>query len=258
MPPVPVDLARCARLERQLLAVMAPEEAWTLPGWHCGATEGGSVGRVNSAAATAEVDGAARAGVTEVAASYAARGHRPRLRLTPLAGRGVAEQALALGWVAGTETLVMAARLPAAAPGTSLVRSSATLSWAERASASWRQVHVAGHDATEADERLRLALNARGQTAYFEARVDPDAGAVAIGLGVVGDGLLGVYDVLTVAEHRRGGHARRLLQAMLAWGAQAGAEEAYLQVAAGNAAAVSLYAGLGFEVVYSYRYFAPA
>ncbi len=50
-------------------------------------------------------------------------------------------------------------------------------------------------------------------------------------------------------EHRRQGLARRLLEALLQLGREAGAERATLEVASGNEAARALYAGLGFQEV---------
>jgi ribosomal-protein-alanine acetyltransferase len=48
---------------------------------------------------------------------------------------------------------------------------------------------------------------------------------------------------------RRRGHGRALLDALVAWAAAEGADEVTLEVRAGNAAAVALYAGAGFAVV---------
>jgi len=50
------------------------------------------------------------------------------------------------------------------------------------------------------------------------------------------------------------GLARRLTQSIGAWGRDHGARFAYLQVVATNAAALPLYADLGFETVYRYAY----
>lgn len=89
------------------------------------------------------------------------------------------------------------------------------------------------------------------------ARVEDDGQFVAFALGVVDGDHVGLFDVLVAPQARRRGLARRLTQSIGAWGRDHGARFAYLQVVATNAAALPLYAGLGFETVYSYAYRVP-
>jgi ribosomal protein S18 acetylase RimI-like enzyme len=86
------------------------------------------------------------------------------------------------------------------------------------------------------------------------ARVEENGQPVAFALGVVDGDHVGLFDVLVAPQARRRGLARRLTQSIGAWGRQHGARYAYLQVVASNAAALPLYADLGFETVYSYAY----
>jgi ribosomal protein S18 acetylase RimI-like enzyme len=72
----------------------------------------------------------------------------------------------------------------------------------------------------------------------------------AIGLGVLGGGWLGA----TRPEFRRRGAASAVLHALARWGETGGARRAYLQVMAGNDAALALYAGAGFRTLYHYHY----
>jgi ribosomal protein S18 acetylase RimI-like enzyme len=71
---------------------------------------------------------------------------------------------------------------------------------------------------------------------------------------VVEAGYVGLYDIVTNAEHRRQGHGRRLIGDLLTWAKGEGAHMAYLQVMLNNEPALRLYAGLGFEEVYRYWY----
>ena len=86
------------------------------------------------------------------------------------------------------------------------------------------------------------------------ARVGDQGKPVAFALGVVEDDHVGLFDVLVAPQARRRGLARRLTQSIGAWGRDHGARFAYLQVVATNAAALPLYADLGFETVYRYAY----
>ncbi len=77
---------------------------------------------------------------------------------------------------------------------------------------------------------------------------------VGFGLGVRERGMIGIFDVVVAPRHRARGHGRSITQALLAWGRQAGAEEAYLQVGARNGTARRLYGSLGFSAAYPYHY----
>ena len=87
--------------------------------------------------------------------------------------------------------------------------------------------------------------------------VEDGRGPMAFALGVADGEHVGIFDVLVAPRARRHGLARRLTQSIGAWGRGQGARLAYLQVVASNSAALRLYAGLGFETVYSYSYRVP-
>lgn len=57
-----------------------------------------------------------------------------------------------------------------------------------------------------------------------------------------------LYDLFIEPQHRRQGHARRAMQALLAEAAQLGAQRLGLNVLAANEAARQLYEQLGFQV----------
>ena len=89
---------------------------------------------------------------------------------------------------------------------------------------------------------------------------DPDGGALlATGRGCVADPegrWLGLSLIGTEEHARRQGLARRVIGTLVAWGAAAGATDAYLQVEQRNTGAVALYERLGFTThhVYLTRY----
>jgi ribosomal protein S18 acetylase RimI-like enzyme len=89
-------------------------------------------------------------------------------------------------------------------------------------------------------------------TAYVLARADGEA--VAVGMAVVTGDHVAVFNMRTRETHRRKGHSRRILDALMAYGVQHGAATAFLQVHSANVAAVVLYEQAGFRTQYEYWY----
>jgi N-acetylglutamate synthase len=77
---------------------------------------------------------------------------------------------------------------------------------------------------------------------------------VAVGLGVLDLGYVGLFDIVTDAAYRRQGLGEQLVRGLLGWGKGNGAEHAYLQVRPDNDPALALYEKLGFSEVYQYWY----
>lgn len=83
----------------------------------------------------------------------------------------------------------------------------------------------------------------------------------AVGRGAVttapdGAAWLGISSVRVSPAHRRQGHARTVCEALLTWGAEVGAGQAYVQVEVDNHAAIALYTALGFRLHHQTRYVA--
>lgn len=77
---------------------------------------------------------------------------------------------------------------------------------------------------------------------------------MATGLAILEDGHVGLFDVVTRESERRRGFARTIVAALLRWGREEGARQAYLQVEEGNVPALALYEGFGFAPAYRYWY----
>lgn len=75
-------------------------------------------------------------------------------------------------------------------------------------------------------------------------------------LAIEGD-WAGLYDIYTPEPFRGQGHARTLCLALLRQACAQGARRAYLQVGERNAAALSLYRGMGFQSAYRYHFRSP-
>jgi N-acetylglutamate synthase len=82
-----------------------------------------------------------------------------------------------------------------------------------------------------------------------------DGGIVlAAGLAIAEDDAVGLFDIVVHPGQRRKGLARAVVSSLLSHAIGRGARTAYLQVDAGNAAAIALYAQFGFSVAYHYWY----
>lgn len=78
---------------------------------------------------------------------------------------------------------------------------------------------------------------------------------VALAFGALHGDLLVIESVITGTAQRGRGYARRLLNALFAWAADAGARGVCLQVEAPNVAAIALYKRLGLTTeLYHYHY----
>jgi ribosomal protein S18 acetylase RimI-like enzyme len=84
-----------------------------------------------------------------------------------------------------------------------------------------------------------------------------DGRVVASGLVAIANGIAMVGNVVTDPATRRRGNGRAIIQVGLSWAFRSGARVAALNVGADNAAAKTLYAGLGFTHQYDYGYLVP-
>lgn len=175
---------------------------------------------------------------------YRARGRAPRFLVAPDAEPvGLLDALAAAGYRVDSPVLVMVRALE---PGSAW--SDAGVARSAAPDAAWRAAYAATLAEHERAERLRLAVDAPGPKVYAAV------GADACGLAVRSGDRVGLFDVATAPAARRRGLARRVTEALLGWGQDAGARQAYLQVAEGNAAARALYASFGFRSAYRYVY----
>jgi ribosomal-protein-alanine N-acetyltransferase len=119
------------------------------------------------------------------------------------------------------------------------------LIWATLAEAALlARAHAGGFDAPWKEEDFEDLLEGEGVFGYLAADGDEPLGMILARVAA------GEVEVLTLAvpeAFRRKGVAKALMAAALGAARQAGASSAFLEVAVDNAAAASLYAGLGFR-----------
>jgi ribosomal protein S18 acetylase RimI-like enzyme len=123
-----------------------------------------------------------------------------------------------------------------------------------KVSQRWVRESAQAYGGDKANDAVLIEIVSRiRQTAAF-ATLDLDDRYVAWGLGVVERGYVGLYDIVVAPELRGIGLGRRVVTSLMAWGRDAGAHTAYLQVREDNEVALALYQALGFEPAYRYTH----
>ncbi|MEI7832458.1 MAG: GNAT family N-acetyltransferase [bacterium] len=112
--------------------------------------------------------------------------------------------------------------------------------------------HVAGQSSNSQNwhrKILRAIIPAVCPVAIIQ-----DGQPVAVGLGVLERGMVGLYDLVTSEQFRRQGLAAQIIATILSWAAMNGAQCTYLQVMSNNATALALYTKIGYRPCYQYWY----
>ncbi|MEP6720476.1 MAG: GNAT family N-acetyltransferase [Variovorax sp.] len=121
---------------------------------------------------------------------------------------------------------------------------------------SWESVFLGpGFDPVDGASRVRALSRASGT---LFASVREDGRTVAAGAIAFGHGWASVHGMRTEQAARGRGLAGRVLAGLAQAALARGVERVFLQVEAGNAAALSLYRRAGFSPAWRYAYWQPA
>ena len=228
-------------------AEVALRGGWRLR-WSEGLTRRGNSVLPVSATGAATLD----ARIDEVLGFYAERGAPARFQISPVAEPAGLDAALAArGFAVEAPVSIRVADAgdvaAAAAPGELSARVAGDPEGEWFAISGGRSRFTPQADVYRGFLRR---IGARGGFAIAHRGGEP----VAVGLGVVDGAWCGVFSMLTLPEHRRGGAGRAVLAALGRWAGARGAARLYLQVERDNAAALRLYARAGFREAYRYHY----
>ena len=81
-----------------------------------------------------------------------------------------------------------------------------------------------------------------------------DHQVIGVGLGVIEDSFVGLFDIVVDKAYRHTGLGYLIVENILRWGRNKGAQTAYLQVLSDNIPAIGLYGKMGFKEKYQYWY----
>ncbi len=235
---------------------LAANDAWPAPlqarlgSWILRAAENWT-GRANSALAVGDPDRTLEPAIDAVVDWYAARGQQPLIN-TPMPLAAPVSAALdRRGWTARPLTLVQTGPV---APLLTEIPARPALPPVELADSPGDAWFAMGaeHKGTLPPAAVRI-LTGVPEVVFAQVR-DADGELLAVARGAVTgpDRWLGVSLVQTAPAARRQGLAQHVLRGVAQWATQRGSSRVYLQVEERNAAAVALYARLGFSTHHTY------
>jgi ribosomal protein S18 acetylase RimI-like enzyme len=208
---------------------------------------GGFTGRANSVLVVGDPPTDLPTAVATVTRWYTERGLRPRAQV-PLPGAESADAALAAaGWSRDADNLVLTASLagwPAPAVDVDL---------SAEPDDSWLSGYR--YRGTPLPPVAAAVLVNAEDPVFAAVRCEPEpAPLAAVARGVLVEGWLCVTAVTVDERHRRRGLATAVMAGLGAWARVRGGHSCVLQVAGGNAAALTLYERLGFTEHHRYHY----
>ena len=238
-------------IERATASAVSPDVVEELDDWLL-AFDSGSVNRAKCAAPLQHTV-CDEAMVGKIEARYAAHGLAPLFRLPTLdCFEGLRCELRLRGYNAERRSLVQVSK--ASAMGAISADPPAEIATAP--DAAWAALFLGeGVDPVDGASRVARLSRARGSL-YASVR---DAGhTVAAGAAAFSHGWVSMHGMRTAPAFRGRGLAGRVLAGLAEAATARGFEQSFLQVEAGNAAALSLYRRAGFATAWCYEYWRRA
>jgi N-acetylglutamate synthase len=243
--------AHIEAIERATLGAVIPEAQEEVGGWLL-PFDSGTVGRAKSAVPLSHAAPDASV-LARIEAAYAARGLPAALRV-PCEPPFESFRAMlaAAGYIEHTLTDVCTAE----ASGVAALSQAAAAEVSKAPHDAWASVFLGeGFDPVDGASRIRKL--SQGADTLFATVRDGDT-PVAAGAAAFSHGWASVHGMRTASACRGRGLAARVLATLAREAMRKGYGQVFLQVAADNAAAQSLYRRAGFEKRWSYAYWRQA
>ena len=183
---------------------------------------------------------------------YKVRGQRTVFKLTLAAPDGLDAALRSRGYEIDAETTVRTLDLAGldAQPETSGIEVVIEREMSEGWAADNARLHGENPARSEVINRILKGLVV--ESAFVRLRRDGET--VALGRGALDQGWIAPYEIIVDERYRQQGLGKSLMLAILQWGKDQGARNAYLQVMCDNAPAIRLYTSMGFSEQYRYWY----
>jgi GNAT superfamily N-acetyltransferase len=123
-----------------------------------------------------------------------------------------------------------------------------------RLSAAWVDAWASVSGLSGTGATAELVLSQLGDRARFAVATDATGSAIAVGIGVLEDGWLGVLSLATIPTARRHGAATAVVDTLEAWALSRRAHATCLQVERDNAPALAFYVRRGLSIAHPYHY----
>jgi N-acetylglutamate synthase len=229
-------------LEERLVNVWPSVEILLMDGWVVRFANGYS-GRANSASAIVLDAPLSPALLDEFERLYRNAGLKPSVRVTPVAADGAESLLLARGYRVKDHSRIMTLDVS----GWRERPSHPDIDFDPRPTDAWAEGVSARQSPDKRDPSQLMGIVGRIRVPAGFATLRLGGEAVGFGMCAIDRGWAELGSIMLDARYRGRGHGRALVDAMLVFAAGQGASAAFLQVDATNAAAISLYRGLGFE-----------
>jgi N-acetylglutamate synthase len=241
------DLTLVQQAEERLINVWPAPSTLVMDGWVVRFANGYS-GRANSASAIIKNAMLSDDLIHRIEGLYRDASLSPTFRISPLAGEDCEGLLLKRGYHVKNEVSTMSLDLRSFN-----ARMDDRVQITAKPTADWlKGVSVRQEPSKRSDDHLKMIVgNIRLPAAFASLILENEP--VGFGMSAIDRGWAELGSIMLDQTQRGKGLGRAVVEALLTWAQQKGADCAFLQVDITNMIAIKLYTSLGFKEIYRYR-----